>query len=92
MKPIHIVYLVFIIILILSIIINVVVIGIAIGLNNKIVILKNEKNYIQQNLEKTKEEIIERDKILEKQKELLDKVKNAKTYKDYLNIWKELAK
>lgn len=90
MNPLHIVYLAFIIILIFSVILNTVLISIIINLNNKIVILKQERNYLQQDIIKAKTEILEKEKILKRQNDLLLKVKNAKNYKDYLEIWEQI--
>ena len=60
---------------------------------NTIITLKSEKNQISQNVDKYIKEMEEKDKILEKQSEIIEKIKSvdpSKNWKEYLKIWRSI--
>jgi len=78
------------IILLISGIYCVVVTNISISLNNELTVLKHDRNLIMQDLNAIKNEYESKQRLIEVQNILLDKVKNAKTFKEYIAVWKEL--
>lgn len=50
-------------------------------------ILRQERNYLSQTLNKMKAENIKQQEILDERNELLSEVKNSKTMKEYLAVW-----
>lgn len=77
--------LIFIIIILLVVIYAVIV--------TSILIVKNKTiDKFNQTFINIKEEIEKKEEIIKEKNELLDKVKRAKTYKQFLKIWTELNK
>lgn len=54
--------------------------------------LKVELNQTGQTVQQLKQEVENREKIMAEKDELLEKVKQAKTYPDYIKIWNDLSK
>lgn len=54
------------------------------------IILKQEKNYLSQTVDKMKAENIKQQEILEERKSLLQEVKNAKNPQEYYKVWDKI--
>lgn len=52
--------------------------------------LRIELNQTGQTVNQLKQEVENREKIMAEKEELLEKVKQAKTYPDYIKIWNDL--
>ena len=53
--------------------------------------LKVELNQTGQTVQQLKQEVENREKIMAEKDELLEKVKQAKTYPDYIKIWQTIG-
>jgi cell division protein FtsL len=54
--------------------------------------LRRQLNQTGQTVQQLKQEVENREKIMAEKDELLEKVKQAKTYPDYIKIWNDLSK
>jgi LAS superfamily LD-carboxypeptidase LdcB len=54
------------------------------------IILKQEKNYLSQTVDKMKKESIKQQEIYAEEERLLQKVKKAKTLDEYIQVWNEI--
>lgn len=54
------------------------------------VILKQERNYLSQTLDKMKSEEVRKQEIIEEQNSLLQEVKNAKSPQEYYKVWDKI--
>ena len=54
------------------------------------IILKQEKNYLSQTVDKMKAESIKQQEIYAEEERLLQKVKKAKTLDEYIQVWNEI--
>jgi hypothetical protein len=76
-----------------SLIITVIVLSCIISSQGKtIAIIKNDRNYLSQTIDKLKLESIKQQEILDEREELLQEVKNSKTMKEYLAVWEKINK
>lgn len=54
------------------------------------IILRQERNYLSQTLNKMKAESIKQQEIYAEEERLLQKVKKAKTLDEYIQVWNEI--
>lgn len=76
-----------------ALIITVIVLSCIVSSQSKtIAIIKNDRNYLSQTLDKLKSESIKQQEILDERNELLQEVKAAQTLKEYLIVWDKVNK
>lgn len=76
-----------------ALIITVIVLSCIVSSQSKeIAIIKNDRNYLSQTLDKLKSESIKQQEILDERNELLQEVKQARTLKEYLIVWDKVNK
>lgn len=76
-----------------ALIITVIVLSCIVSSQSKtIAIIKNDRNYLSQTIDKLKSESIKQQEILDERNELLQEVKAAQTLKEYLIVWDKVNK
>ena len=79
--------------MIATLIITVIVLSCIVSSQSKeIAIIKNDRNYLSQTIDKLKSESIKQQEILDEREELLQEVKQARTLKEYLVVWDKVNK
>jgi mannose/fructose/N-acetylgalactosamine-specific phosphotransferase system component IID len=74
-----------------ALIITVIVLSCIVSSQSKeIAIIKNDRNYLSQTIDKLKSESIKQQEILDEREELLQEVKQARTLKEYLIVWEKV--
>ena len=58
--------------------------------DRELAIVKNDRNYLSQTIDKLKSENIKQQEILDEREKLLQEVKNSKTMKEYLAVWDKI--
>ncbi len=58
--------------------------------DRELAIIKNDRNYLSQTIDKLKSENIKQQEILDERNELLQEVKQAQTLKEYLIVWEKV--
>lgn len=85
MKIMTVIFIILFCIILIAVVYGVIVTNIAIGLNNTIITLQTNVR----TLELIKEEYSEREKIFQRQEEVIEKIKSAKTVRDFVNILRD---
>lgn len=76
-----------------ALIITVIILSCIVSSQSKeIAIIKNDRNYLSQTIDKLKSESIKQQEILDEREELLQEVKAARTLKEYLIVWDKVNK
>lgn len=79
--------------IIAALIITVIILSCIVSSQSKtITVIKTERNYLSQTLDKMKAESIKQQEILDEREELLQEVKQARTLKEYLVVWDKVNK
>lgn len=79
--------------IIAALIVTVIILSCIVSSQSKtIAIIKNDRNYLSQTLDKMKLEAIKQSEIYAEKDELLLEVKNSKTLKEYLVVWDKVNK
>jgi len=79
--------------IIAALIVTVIILSCIVSSQGKtIAIIRNDRNYLSQTLDKMKLEAIKQSEIYAEKDELLLEVKNSKTLKEYLVVWDKVNK
>lgn len=74
-----------------ALIITVIVLSCIVSSQSKtIAIIKNDRNYLSQTIDKLKSESMRQQEILEEKESLLQEVKNAKSPQEYYKVWDKI--
>ena len=74
-----------------ALIITVIVLSCIVSSQSKtIAIIKNDRNYLSQTIDKLKSESIKQQEILDERDKLLQEVKNAKSPQEYYKVWDKI--
>ena len=74
-----------------ALIITVIVLSCIVSSQSKtIAIVKNDRNYLSQTIDKLKAESMRQQEILDERNELLQEVKNAKSPQEYYKVWDKI--
>lgn len=58
--------------------------------DRELAIVKNDRNYLSQTIDKLKSENIKQQEILDERNKLLQEVKNAKSPQEYYKVWDKI--
>lgn len=76
-----------------ALIITVIILSCIISSQGKtIAIIKNDRNYLSQTIDKLKAESIKQQEILDEREELLQEVKRSTTPQEYYAVWEKINK
>jgi hypothetical protein len=79
--------------IIAALIVTVIILSCIVSSQSKtIAIIKNDRNYLSQTIDKLKSESIKQQEILEERESLLQEVKNAKSPQEYYKVWDKVNK
>lgn len=77
--------------IIAALIVTVIILSCIVSSQSKtIAIIKNDRNYLSQTIDKLKAESMRQQEILEERNELLQEVKNAKSPQEYYKVWDKI--
>ena len=76
-----------------SLIITIVILSCIVSSQSKeIAVIKNDRNYLSQTVDKLKSESIKQQEIIDEREELLQEVKRSTTPQEYYAVWEKINK